>query len=151
MCCKTYSLISSYNFYYKKTSANVSNSVSVKPLYLIIDKTIEEVGTPSSNTKFATLYGIEQNTFRIKIYSFVIDTLGNLLQNSVNETYSYLTETAQTIWGVKTFDSLPESSTAPTTNNQFANKKYVDDSISSAIGSINTILATLTTPSNGGE
>jgi hypothetical protein len=31
-----------------------------------------------------------------------------------------------------------------------AHKKYVDDSISSAIGSINTILATLTTPSNGG-
>jgi hypothetical protein len=37
-------------------------------------------------------------------------------------------------------------------NNDYnpAHKKYVDDSISNAIGNINTILATLTTPSNGG-
>lgn len=60
-------------------------------------------------------------------------------------------DTAQSISGTKTFTTLPESSVAPTSNNQFANKKYVDDSISNAIGSINTILATLTTPSNGGN
>jgi hypothetical protein len=38
----------------------------------------------------------------------------------------------------------------PTADYHPSTKKYVDDSISSAIGSINTILATLTTPSNGG-
>ena len=36
---------------------------------------------------------------------------------------------AQTITGVKTFEALPESSVAPTTDNQFANKAYVDNSI----------------------
>ena len=34
--------------------------------------------------------------------------------------------TAQTISGKKTFSTLPESSVAPTTANQFVNKNYVD-------------------------
>ena len=43
--------------------------------------------------------------------------------------------TAQTISGIKTFTALPETSIAPTTNNQLTNKKYVDDAIASAITS----------------
>ena len=39
----------------------------------------------------------------------------------------------QTIYGVKTFSKLPQSSVTPTADNQFVNKKYVDDSISTAI------------------
>ena len=40
----------------------------------------------------------------------------------------------------------------PTSNYNPATKKYVDDSISTAVGNINTVLATLTTPSgNGGN
>jgi len=35
-------------------------------------------------------------------------------------------DAAQTITGVKTFSALPESSVAPTTNNQLTNKAYVD-------------------------
>ena len=35
-----------------------------------------------------------------------------------------------TITGVKTFNTLPESSIIPTNNNQFTNKKYIDDLIS---------------------
>lgn len=38
-------------------------------------------------------------------------------------------DTAQTVTAVKTFSSLPESSVAPTTDNQLANKKYVDDHV----------------------
>ena len=60
----------------------------------------------------------------------------------------------QTISGVKTFNSLPLSSVTPTDNSQLTNKSYVDGAISSAVGSINTVLATLTTPSQnsgGGE
>ena len=37
---------------------------------------------------------------------------------------------SQTISGEKTFSTLPKSSVTPTTNNQLANKKYVDDSTS---------------------
>ena len=33
----------------------------------------------------------------------------------------------QTIYGKKVFNTLPESSVVPTTNNQLVNKKYVDD------------------------
>lgn len=58
-----------------------------------------------------------------------------------------LTNYAQTINGIKTFGSFPVTpSSAPTTDYQTANKKYVDD----LVGNINTVLATLTTPSNGG-
>lgn len=57
----------------------------------------------------------------------------NINTASVNTiTYMNLYE-AQTVNGIKTFNKLPESSVVPTTNNQLVNKKYVDDSISSAI------------------
>jgi len=38
-------------------------------------------------------------------------------------------EGSQTITGTKTFSALPQSSVVPTSDNQLANKKYVDDSI----------------------
>lgn len=37
------------------------------------------------------------------------------------------TDGAQTVTGKKTFNTLPESSVVPTTDNQLVNKKYVDD------------------------
>ena len=52
---------------------------------------------------------------------------------------------AQTITALKTFSTLPESSVAPTTNNQLVNKAYVDG----LVGNINTVLATLTTVGGG--
>ena len=77
---------------------------------------------------------------------------GNLIAGSGStQTFKIVTQnTSQTISANKTFTVLPESSVVPTTDNQFTNKKYVDDTVSNAIGSINTILATLTTPSNNG-
>lgn len=57
--------------------------------------------------------------------------------------------TSQTISSLKNFTTLPESSVTPTTNNQFVNKKYVDDEIAEAIGNINTVLASLTTVEEG--
>jgi len=44
--------------------------------------------------------------------------------------------------------SLEKSYSGPTSNGQLTSKKYVDDSINNVVGNINTILATLTTPSN---
>ena len=38
-----------------------------------------------------------------------------------------------TISGTHTYTTLPQSSVVPTSDNQFTNKKYVDDSIASAI------------------
>ena len=53
----------------------------------------------------------------------------------------------QSISGLKTFTTLPESSVVPTTDNQLVNKAYVDSTLSTTLGNINTILATLTTVS----
>ena len=55
--------------------------------------------------------------------------------------------TEETISGLKTFTTLPESSVVPTADNQLVNKAYVDSTLSTALGNINTILATLTTVS----
>lgn len=48
-----------------------------------------------------------------------------------------------TIRGTHTYTTLPKTTLVPTTDDQFVNKKYVDDQV----GNINTILATLTTVS----
>lgn len=53
----------------------------------------------------------------------------------------------QDISGLKTFVTLPESSVVPTTDNQLVNKAYVDSTLSTTLGNINTTLATLTTVS----
>lgn len=55
---------------------------------------------------------------------------GSATQNFVDLT------TAQSIDGVKTFTSLPESSATPTTSDQLTNKSYVDSAISASTGGI---------------
>lgn len=110
-----------------------------------------------NNQRFAYMQEFSYSNFEIKtgLYNFVYmpsnDTKVGFSNNISN--YELITKTTeQSITSKKTFTVLPESSVTPTTNNQLVNKKYVDDSISSAVGSINTVLATLTTPSgNGGE
>lgn len=58
----------------------------------------------------------------------------------------FLTNNNQYIQGLKTFGTTPQIETysAPTNDTDLVAKKYVDDQV----GNINTILATLTTPSN---
>lgn len=52
---------------------------------------------------------------------------------------------SQSISGLKTFTTLPQSSLTPTDNNDLVNKSYVDSTIQSYIGDINAELATLVT------
>jgi hypothetical protein len=88
------------------------------------------------------------STYNETIYyaRMYIDTSGNIIQYSNVFPGNLITDGKQTFNGVKTFSSFPITpSSAPTTNYQVANKKYVDDKI----GDINTILATLTTPQGG--
>lgn len=58
-----------------------------------------------------------------------------------------ITDQNEYISGTKTFTTLPKTTLVPTTDDQFVNKKYVDDQV----GNINTILATLTTVSEVSE
>lgn len=46
---------------------------------------------------------------------------------------------SQNISGTKTFTTLPESSVVPSSNNQLANKKYVDDSVGTKQNEINSL------------
>ena len=54
--------------------------------------------------------------------------------------------TSETISGLKTFTTLPESSVVPTTDNQFVNKAYVDQLFAQYQQSLVQQLSALTTP-----
>ena len=73
----------------------------------------------TNNTKNEMYIGVAQNnTYGIcDVYN-----LGNI-------ELAVTTTDNQTIYGVKNFYVLPESSVVPTTNNQLVNKKYVDDTV----------------------
>ena len=56
--------------------------------------------------------------------------IGTLTSNAQTQLDGKVSKTvADTISAIKTFSVLPESSVLPTTNDQLANKKYVDDTI----------------------
>jgi len=136
---------------YKKISSSTKQYFSmynkaIKPLIIYYYKDVNKIGTPSSNTYFATMIGISTYNETIYYARMYIDTSGNIIQYSNVFPGNLITDGKQTFNGVKTFSSFPITpSSAPTTNYQVANKKYVDDKI----GDINTILATLTTPQGG--
>ena len=76
-----------------------------------------------------TNYDLKTRMTTIKLNNKMLD-----LSVSSYETRNLnLVDKEQSISRKKTFSVLPESSVTPTTNNQLVNKKYVDDSIASAI------------------
>ena len=118
-----------YLIYNLKISATLSNNTEIGALITI------DLGANSSEIGF-TVFRLKYSNNKItySMYRYHRDFV-----DIIN---------AQTITGKKTFNTLPESSVTPTTANQLVNKAYVDG----LVGNINTVLATLTTPtSNGGE
>ena len=87
---------------------------------------------------FLSQGSIYSNT--IEIFKFTNNTsTGQLTYTRIQNKGTSLnnisqTDYAQTISALKTFNVLPQSSIAPTTNNQLTNKKYVDDAISASSG-----------------
>lgn len=63
-------------------------------------------------------------------YIMILWSMSAWSVNKIEKGTPTLLNNDQTISGKKTFTTLPESSVAPTTNNQLVNKKYVDDSMS---------------------
>ncbi|MBQ4030156.1 MAG: hypothetical protein II625_00250 [Bacilli bacterium] len=143
------------SFYYRKDSSSTVSSIGeVTPIFITIYKTIQEIGTPSENVYFANMYYFSVSSSskgQIRAIRLYVNTSGNIgvtyLDTALGSNFC-VTSDKQTFNGLKTFTSIPQQSTtiAPTQDKEFTNKKYVDDSISNAIGNINTILATLTTP-----
>lgn len=80
---------------------------------------------------------ISSMAYEISAKSIVVDfnTANNqiVISSAFRRLYVDTTTDNQTITGAKTFNTLPQSSVTPTSNNQLVNKKYVDDSIASAI------------------
>ena len=121
---------------YFKTGANPYKTVGKGGLYLFVGKSYVESGitkvpfwtqgrdiySDSGSYVLVTfgvamngVYGTESTYNLYNIYSGVM----NSVQKSGDETIS----------GIKTFNSLPESSVVPATANQLVNKSYVDSSL----------------------
>ena len=124
-------------FYYKvNENASVKNDSNFRPFYMVFDRDID-YDELKDGSRFGGVFYYEPNNGQI--------SFGNYL--SFSDTYKVvnwggavisktLTTSNQSIDGIKTFNSIPKQSntTAPTLDNQFANKKYVDDAIASASG-----------------
>lgn len=77
--------------------------------------------TNNQNNLFIRIHFVPLLSYAIRQYDFPLSS-ANVIRN-----YNNL------INGLYTYNTLPETSAIPTTNNQMVNKKYVDDSISAAI------------------
>ena len=128
--------------YFKGTSENTETSSKnyLRGTYLIYTKKYSNASNYDviATTSYSRFYGSSGDyQARQSELKKRTDTNAGVAVSDVTTDKVYLAyvapNTAQTISGVKTFSSLPKSSVAPTNNDEFANKKYVDDSIASAI------------------
>lgn len=120
-------------------------STSTKYNFLMLLK--DEITTSKTQFYFYTNASAYQmtNSNRMLVYRylkihgswsngvFTCSTMNYDVGGDYNFDLFVTTNSTQTITSKKTFNTLPESSSTPTTNNQLVNKKYVDDTIASAI------------------
>ena len=124
------------DFYYKKDENSQSRKInSIHPLLLVVFDTVDNIGTPTQDTNIALMYEIEGNASYLYEYTFYITNNGALMATKSPVMANFIGSGNQLLNGVKTFSSIPKqyNTTAPTQDTEFTNKKYVDDSISSAI------------------
>ena len=123
---------------YSLNGTNITWTMLIGPLLVIVPEDIDVNNPPSTNTNVVYILGTGTSAQSYKLSQMIItyNTNGNLTHNitTISQTnfpgFSLLIDNAQTFVGVKTFSSFPVGpSSAPTSNYQFANKKYVDDQI----------------------
>lgn len=136
-----YQILDKYNkpktgFKYKRTSS-FSGYYAISGVINGLFQIIKDVSTASNGDSIAYVetYYDPNNSNRKGYYSAEIYISGSSLGLSASGKIGSITtlDDTQIFTAKKTFNVLPESSVAPTTNNQLVNKKYVDDSIASAI------------------
>ena len=120
--------------------STTSSEQNVYDEYIYINSTWEKIGSTAIDL---SNYLAKDNTTAYTPTSDYNPATKQYVDSSVTNQAT----TEETISGLKTFTTLPESSVVPTTNNQLVNKAYVDSTLSTTLGNINTILATLTTVS----
>lgn len=149
--------------YYKDEASGNNSNMSYNVLFFEITA---DVTTAQINdiVGYYFAFGTRRNTESLENIGKLVR--GNIVKNdpqyswnsayydfssAYGRNYWMITNNDQLFYGTKTFNAIPRqsSTTAPTSDNEFTNKKYVDDSIASAVGNINAVLATMTTP--GGE
>ena len=137
-------------YYKKKNSETSSSSVALGQILQI--QLIEDFDYDSAEAEhlFGWCYAKNRDSGSIMRKPIKKDDMA-FISGGGAEYMVVLTGRAQSFSGEKTFYSIPKqsSTTPPTLDTQFTNKKYVDDQITAQIGSINTVLATLTTPGGG--
>ena len=100
---------------------------------------VEELPTEDISNKILYLV-LNTGDERGNVYNeyLYIDNQWEMMGTTAVDLSDYVTKSqAETISGVKTFSALPESSVAPTTDNQLANKKYIDDGLGTKQDTLN--------------
>ena len=124
---------SQFYFKFKSSDTSAKSYSSESVIWLILNKDIV-IDDLTANENFG--YICSMNTFSGGLTV-------SLIKNSTTNTFpsgigkgNLIIAKAQTIAGVKTFSSIPQQSTttAPTLDAQFTNKKYVDDKLTTYAG-----------------
>ena len=145
-----YTFYDSYNqnFYYKGEETSTRKQEYMKPVYINIYKTYDDA---QDTERFATFLGITDTD--IIVGNFTAQKVEGQTPNvAIHISYSgnILSQSSQSIYGAKTFFTIPKqsSTTAPTQDDQFTNKKYVDDLVASVGGggSVKTFTSTSASP-----
>ena len=106
----------------------------------------------TSTTQF-NFYLVNTSEFNLgSAWDFVFAVRGSWGENvfTAKNIATFRNQITGLVYGNDVLKKDNTSSYTPTGDYNPATKKYVDNAISTAVGNINTILATLTTPSNGG-
>lgn len=140
---------SSFYYKFKSTESSYRSYSNNSPIWVYLKKDIV-YDDLTANENFGFLMSLDYRSGSVILNGIYKSTA--LPFNYGTSKYIAITSQPQTFYGIKTFEAIPKqgNTNAPTLDEQFTNKKYVDDQINNAIGNINTILATLTTPSNNG-
>lgn len=109
----------------------------VGPIFLELYKDIDDNITPNSTLGCFSFSYYNHNDYKINIGIRMLN-VDSAYYISTGSGSGYgvnlvLKDKNITITGTHTYNTLPQSSIVPSSNNQLVNKKYVDDSIASAI------------------
>lgn len=118
----------------------------------IMGKSLVVINELTEDTPYGTILAIAIERMYNKIYAITYNQNNVGLSSTIaskNQLAPYLLDTTTTVSSNYTFGNI-YSNKIPISNNQLTNKKYVDDQIIAKLGDINTILATLTTPTESG-
>lgn len=113
--------------YYQRSESSAKKSI--KTLDGVITIFAEDDGT-NMKPRFHYI----ENTGRRRVAGFMSGD--DIYTESWSDTEVLIKNQTQTVSSVHTYTKLPESSVAPTTDNQFTNKAYVDNAITTAINNI---------------